>query len=72
MPESTTQGIDEIGLTAGRIWGFLVENDSGSLNKVSKELDVPRDLILQAVGWLAREDKLVIEKTSRGRMIRLK
>ncbi|MEQ9411076.1 MAG: winged helix-turn-helix domain-containing protein [Fuerstiella sp.] len=72
MADSNVDGIAAIGDTAGEIWGFLAENGPSSLNRISKSLSVSRELVLQAVGWLAREDKLVFEKNSRGRTIRLK
>ena len=43
-----------------------------SLAKLSKTVGAPRDVVMQAVGWLAREDKIEIEETNRGRFIRLK
>jgi len=32
----------------------------------------PRDLVMQALGWLAREDKLSIEEEGRSRILSLK
>ena len=62
----------DIGITAGEIWGYLNTNGASSLNRITTNLKVSRELALQAIGWLAREDKLVFEQTSRGRTIRLK
>ena len=42
-----------------------------SLAKLAKSMDVPRDVIMQAIGWLAREEKVELEEASRGRIIRL-
>ena len=33
-----------------------------SLTKLIKETEAPREMVLQAIGWLAREDKLVFEE----------
>jgi hypothetical protein len=39
--------------------------------KLAKEIDAPRDVVMQAVGWLAREGKVMIIEGSRGRSIEL-
>jgi hypothetical protein len=64
--------IGQIGETAGQIWHALDESGSLSLAKLVKTIDAPRDTVMQAIGWLAREDKLEIEETSRGRVISLR
>jgi hypothetical protein len=62
----------QIGETAGVIWHTLKDEGPLSLTKLVKAVEAPRDLIMQAIGWLAREDKIDIEETSRGRVISLK
>lgn len=64
--------IERIGTTAGKIWCFLDDEGPASLNKIIRNLEVSRELASQAVGWLAREDKIVFEQAVRGRLIRLK
>ena len=59
--------VDQIGDTAGVIWHDLNENGPRTLTQLTKEIDAPRDVIMQAVGWLAREDKLLIEEDARGK-----
>ena len=61
--------IEHIGETAGAVWQTLDLQESISM---SQSIDAPRDVVMQAVGWLAREDKIEIEETTRGRQIRLK
>jgi len=39
---------------------------------LTKSIDAPRDVVMQAVGWLAREDKVWIEETKRVRTIGLR
>ena len=63
---------EQIGETAGAVWHCLDENGGMSLAKLARNVDAPRDTVMQAVGWLAREDKISIEETSRGRVISLK
>ena len=64
--------IEQIGETAGLVWSTLEEEGMMSLAKLSKAVDQPRDVVMQAVGWLAREDKVEIEESSRGRVITLR
>ena len=71
MATATMSGIDQIGETAGVVWHILDENGPMSLAKLAKSMDVPRDVVMQAIGWLAREEKVEIEEASRGRIIRL-
>ena len=65
-------GAHEIGQTAGDVWTYLEENGSTTLAKLAKELDRPRDIVMQSVGWLAREGKVEFEENSRkARLVRL-
>jgi hypothetical protein len=64
--------VHQIGETAGLIWHVLNEQGPQSVAKLAKEIEAPRDLILQAIGWLAREDKLEIEEGRRGRIVSLR
>ncbi len=41
---------------------FLDEKGEVTLNQMKKGIKADPNLILQAIGWLAREDKLIIEK----------
>jgi hypothetical protein len=64
--------IDQIGEIAGQVWHVLDEGGPRSLAKLAKTIDAPRDVTMQAVGWLAHEQKIDIEETSRGRVISLR
>ena len=57
--------IHAIGETAGKVWKFLDEKGEVTLNQMKKGIKADPNLILQAIGWLAREDKLIIEKKDR-------
>ena len=57
--------IQPIGETAGEVWKLLNGNGEASLNQIKGCLKADPNLILQAIGWLAREDKLCIEKKGR-------
>jgi len=57
--------IQSIGDTAGKVWKFLNEKGEANLNQLKKGVKSDPNLVLQAIGWLAREDKLLIEKRGR-------
>ena len=69
---TSSSGIEEIGETAGEVWHLLAEQGRISLPQLVKEVDTHRDLVMQAIGWLAREDKVLIEETARSRIIMLR
>jgi hypothetical protein len=64
--------LERIGATAGDIWQYLNTNGPQSITKLINALDAPRDTVLQALGWLAREDKIHIDDDSRSRVVSLK
>ena len=68
---SKVDGVQLIGETAGKVWHSLSENGQMSLAKLTRDIDVPRDTVMQAVGWLAREGKIEVNETSRGRNVSL-
>lgn len=63
--------LNEIGLTAGDIWRHLDTNGTTSLSQLKVKLDWSETLILMGIGWLAREDKVVVEKSGRGYTVSL-
>lgn len=69
---TTTCCLGQIGETAGDIWRLLDGNGPMSTARLVKELDVPRDIVMQALGWLAREDKINIDEESRSRIVSLR
>jgi len=56
---------DVIGQSAGLVWSFLSEHGESSLSKVAAGTGLGKNELQRAIGWLAREDKLVI--TLKGR-----
>jgi hypothetical protein len=61
-----------IGVAAGKVWYYLNEKGEASPSRIVQGTGMPNDLVQRAIGWLAREDKLHIEKTKRGERIRLR
>jgi hypothetical protein len=68
----STSGTTDIGETAGVVWKVLSENGPMNLTKLVKTVGEPRDIVMQAIGWLAREDKLVFEENGRKRIVSLR
>jgi hypothetical protein len=65
--------IEEIGHAAGEVWGALSAGNGGvSLTVLKKSVAAPADLVLLALGWLAREDKVEIDASGRTPTISLK
>jgi len=60
-----------IGAAAGLIWNFLDQNGPVTLTRLAKEIDAPRDQVMQGVGWLAREGKIRFDETPRSKVIAL-
>ena len=69
--ETTPTSTEQIGITAGEIWNVLAVNNGLSVTKLVKQVGAPRDLVMQAVGWLARENKIQIAESKRVKTISL-
>ena len=63
---------DRIGETAGYIWQQLIQQGPMTVNRLKESVGVSPELLHQALGWLAREDKLDFSKNGRGIKISLK
>jgi hypothetical protein len=50
--------LEDIGKTAGRLWKTLGIEDKVSLSQLPKELNEKDEVVFQALGWLARENKI--------------
>lgn len=61
-----------IGDVAGKIWHYLNENGVSSVNKITTDLDVSKNDMQRAIGWLLKEDKLIIEMKGRSETLALK
>jgi DNA-binding transcriptional ArsR family regulator len=64
--------VAHIGETAGVVWRVLAEDGPLSMAKLVKAVGEPRDTVMQALGWLAREDKVTIEEEGRSRVVSLR
>ena len=59
--------ISLIGANAGSVWNALHENGELDLTKLKKETKLSETEILAAIGWLAREGKILSVETKKGR-----
>ncbi len=64
--------LDQIGDTAGLIWHHLNESGPCTVSQLVKDIDAPRDVVMQGLGWLAREDKLAIEEDRAKKIVSLR
>jgi len=65
--------VEEIGHAAGEVWGALSTGNGGvTLAALKKSVDAPADLVLLALGWLAREDKVEIDASAKTPTVSLK
>lgn len=69
---ATLEAVSRIGETAGAIWATLQTDGPMSLSRLVKQIGLPRDHVMQAIGWLAREDKLAFEDNGRNRLVCLR
>jgi hypothetical protein len=67
-----TSGVQQIGETAGAVWHALHDHGPQTLAKLVERVGGNRDLVMQAVGWLAREGKVEISETKRSRVVALR
>jgi len=72
MASESVSCTEQIGELAGVIWHALDNGGPRTLTKLAKDVDAPRDMVMQAVGWLAREGKVQIEESKRRRTISLR
>lgn len=63
---------DEIGKTAGAIWDALNTRGEQSLKDLRKAVKGKEPTFDWAIGWLAREDQIVITPEKRSFRVRLK
>jgi len=53
---------EDIGKAAGIIWAFLdKQTEPVTLSKIKNEVDLTATLMQMGLGWLAREEKIIIE-----------
>ena len=69
--------VDRIGMMAGKVWGFLHREGEVSYATLRKQLvdkaaPMPDVCLSGAIGWLAREGKVKMSESGRGRGYRIR
>jgi hypothetical protein len=57
---------------AGQVWRFLDKNGSTSVSKITNETGLNKNDVQRAIGWLLKEDKLIVEAVGRTETLSLK
>ncbi|MFO7842080.1 MAG: winged helix-turn-helix domain-containing protein [Fidelibacterota bacterium] len=52
-----------VGSIAGKIWKTLNNNGAMTANALTKELKENSNLVMMGLGWLLREEKLIVSKS---------
>jgi hypothetical protein len=78
-PKAATDGTNDgalshisIGHAAGDVWGTLSNYGPKSIAEIKKSVRAPAEVVVAAVGWLAREDKLEFDTSGKTVKIGLK
>ncbi|NOT10658.1 MAG: winged helix-turn-helix domain-containing protein [Methylococcaceae bacterium] len=64
--------VDSIGVAAGKIWNYLDKNGPTSVSKIANETEISKNDVQRVIGWLLKEDKLLIETIGRVETLSLK
>ncbi len=62
---------EAVGSAAGKIWSFLSHNGQASASKLVENTGLDRNDVQRAIGWLAREGKLKVERKGKNELFRL-
>ena len=60
---------EKIGQTAGKIWNILKEHEEVAISQFPKMMKEKTLIVHQALGWLAREDKISYRDRAKGNKI---
>jgi hypothetical protein len=70
MTETTVESI--FGTKAGIVWKALNQNGPSNIGDLVKTTSMSREEINGALGWLGREDKILVEKKGRAIIFQLR
>src|SRR5512139_384811 len=69
MKEPTVEAV--FGVDAGIVWEFLNNNGPSNIGDIAKATGLRRELVYAALGWLGRENKIVVERRGRAMVFSL-
>jgi hypothetical protein len=70
MKEPTVESV--FGVYAGLVWEALNKNGPSVIGDIVKASGLRRELVYGGLGWLAREDKIVMERRGRAMVFSLR
>jgi hypothetical protein len=70
MAETTVESI--FGVKAGVVWRALNQNGPSNISDLVKSTSMSREEIYGALGWLGRENKIVLEQEGRAMVFSLR
>lgn len=70
MAEPTIDSI--FGAKAGIVWDALNKNGPSTIGDIVKATGLRRELVYGALGWLGRENKIVVERRGRAMVFSLR
>lgn len=62
----------ETGIVAGKIWEYLKQNGESDVVKIKLDLNLKNSMLFLALGWLSREDKIIITPNGYNFKVKLK
>jgi hypothetical protein len=71
MSAVLSEEVCQIGAVAGKVWHYLEESGPVTMSQLAKDMNAPRDVVMQGVGWLAREGKVTFYNGARSKRIGL-
>lgn len=57
--------VQEVGESAGKLWKTMKDNGAQTIVELETETGLSRESVCGGLGWLARENKLIITKEGR-------
>lgn len=70
MAEMTVESV--FGVNAGIVWEVLNQNGPSAIHNLVKSTELSREEIYCALGWLGRENKILIEGQGKARVFSLR
>ena len=70
MAETTVESI--FGTKAGIVWKALNQNGPSNIGDLVKTTSMSREEVYAALGWLGREDKILVERRGRAMVFSLR
>jgi DNA-binding transcriptional ArsR family regulator len=70
MTEATVESI--FGTKAGIVWKALNKNGPSNIDSIVKATGLRREIVYSALGWLGRENKIIVERRGRAMIFSLR